>query len=128
MLQLYDKHVNLSIIGYFGVVRTISLHQDQLPANPSGSQEEAEQAFSTSPIWVRNECRYGMMALVITTTVYAGCGESISKYDHLFYGGSQYLMIKNNVSLVRAQDTRYLGSHSWVVKLLAISIGLNSVK
>jgi len=54
LLQLYDKHVNLSIIGYFGVVRTISLHQDQLPASPSGSLEEAEKAFSTSPIWVSN--------------------------------------------------------------------------
>ena len=53
LLQLYDKHVNLSIIGYFGVVRTISLHQDQLPASPSGSRGKVEQAFGTYPEWVR---------------------------------------------------------------------------
>ncbi|XP_065899170.1 BAI1-associated protein 3-like isoform X2 [Dysidea avara] len=53
LLQLYDKHVNLSIIGYFGVVRTISLHQDQLPASPSGSRGKVEQAFGTYPEWVQ---------------------------------------------------------------------------
>ena len=55
LLQLYDKHVNLSIIGYFGVVRTISLHQDRLPASPSGSREEVEHSFSTYPKWVRKQ-------------------------------------------------------------------------
>ena len=53
LLQLYDKHVNLSIIGYFGIVRTISLHQDQLPASPSGPRGTVEHAFSTYPEWVR---------------------------------------------------------------------------
>ena len=52
LLQLYDKHVNLSIIGYFGVVRTISLHQDQLPASPTGSRAKIEKEAKSYPEWV----------------------------------------------------------------------------
>ena len=52
LLQLYDKHINLSIIGYFGVVRTISLHQDQLPASPTGSRAKIEKEIKSYPEWV----------------------------------------------------------------------------
>jgi len=56
LLQLYDKNILLSIIGYFGVVRTISLHQDQLPARPTGSHKEIEQIMQTYPEWVSSYC------------------------------------------------------------------------
>ena len=54
LLQLYDKHVNMSIIGYFGAVRTIKLHRNKLPASFSGSHDEIEQATKTYPDWVRS--------------------------------------------------------------------------
>ena len=52
LLQLYDKNVSLSIAGYFGVIRSINQHQDQLPACPTGSQDEIEQVLNTYPEWV----------------------------------------------------------------------------
>ena len=52
LLQSFDKNILLSIIGYFGVVKAISLHQDQLPACPTGSYEETEQIMETYPEWV----------------------------------------------------------------------------
>ena len=43
-LQLYDKHIGLSIVGYFGLVKTIHQHQDQLPSQllTSSSKSHAD--------------------------------------------------------------------------------------
>ncbi|XP_065899174.1 BAI1-associated protein 3-like [Dysidea avara] len=49
LLQSYDEHIGLSIIGYYGVVRTIRLHQKTF----SGSHEEIEQATKASSEWVQ---------------------------------------------------------------------------
>ncbi|XP_065899172.1 protein unc-13 homolog D-like [Dysidea avara] len=43
----------MSIIGYFGAVRTIKLHRNKLPASFSGSHDEIEQATKTYPDWVQ---------------------------------------------------------------------------
>ena len=51
LLQSYDEHIGLSIIGYYGVVRTIRLHQKTF----SGSHEEIEQATKASSEWVRRK-------------------------------------------------------------------------
>jgi len=71
LLQLYDKHVNLSIIGYFGVVRTISLHQDQLPASPTGSRAKIEQETKSYPVWVSK-----LFELQYVNSVYYGVKQS----------------------------------------------------
>ena len=66
--------------------------------------------------------------------------EGISMYSMIICSmleASIYINTKNNipVSLLRAQNTRYLGSHSWVIKLLLrplqlilLFLGLNSMK
>ena len=51
LLQYYDKHVNMSIIGYFGVVHMIGRCQEQLPSSPTGSRKvvrEQEESHSES--------------------------------------------------------------------------------
>ena len=61
LLQSYDEHIGLSTIGYYGIIRTISLHQSKLPLSFSGSHEEIEQAIKAYPGWVR---RYLTIQLV----------------------------------------------------------------
>ena len=47
-LQLYDKHIGLSIIGYFGLVKTIRQHKDQLHSQvlTSSSKSHADGDLS----------------------------------------------------------------------------------
>ncbi|XP_065899181.1 BAI1-associated protein 3-like isoform X3 [Dysidea avara] len=69
LLHLYDKNVCLSIIVYFGVVRRISQHQDQLPAYPTRSQKDIKQILETSPEWIQLliKCMWYLHAVIIGT-------------------------------------------------------------
>ena len=55
LLQSYDEHLGLSIIGYYGVVRTIRLYQKKFPVTFSGSHDKIEQATKANSEWVRRK-------------------------------------------------------------------------
>ncbi|XP_065899176.1 BAI1-associated protein 3-like isoform X2 [Dysidea avara] len=53
LLQSYDEHLGLSIIGYYGVVRTIRLYQKKFPVTFSGSRDKIEQTTKANSEWVQ---------------------------------------------------------------------------
>ena len=114
LLQLYDKHVNLSIIGYFGVVRTISLHQDQLPASPTGSRAKIEQETKSYPVWVSK-----LFELQYVNSVYYGVKQSYwNGMVHLCTYIHTWCMFKTQVALIRSTGIMYYGDRSRTHKQL----------
>ena len=64
LLQLFDKHINMSIIGYFGVVHSLNCCQDQLPSSPTGSRQAVQKQEES-----QSECvseKLSIHALVIS--------------------------------------------------------------
>jgi len=57
LLQCYDKHIGLSIVGYFGMLRAIRLDQSKLSAVASQSRKETEQWVSRISVVQLYLCR-----------------------------------------------------------------------